>query len=106
VIPSFVKKWLPTKWRTQRDITQTQLEQAVFVCFSSFHGQLVLHHLLDSVYCTVYTGTDHCSAADLNARRSVVQELLELYDRGEHPLKYKTVIETVKEKLDARSPVV
>jgi hypothetical protein len=79
-------KWLTGKWRLQEP---EALRRSYQVTFSTLHGQQVLQHLMDSVYCTVYEGTDPHAAAVLNARRSVVHEILMNIDLAENPDKYR-----------------
>jgi len=64
------------------------------VTFSGLQGQRVLQHLMDSVYCTVYEGSNRDEALIHNARRTVIQEILENLDRAEHPQKYEVKVET------------
>ena len=45
-------------------------------CFASADGQVVLQHLLQTVYCTTYQGLDPQAALVLEARRSVIEEVL------------------------------
>jgi hypothetical protein len=85
------RDWLVTKWRREAD---PSLAQAYGATYATPEGQRVLRHLLDSVYCTVYEGTDPSAALVHNARRSVVHEILENVDLAEHPAKYRTPIET------------
>jgi len=64
------------------------LTKSYHLTFATAHGQLVLQHLLDNVYYTVYEGLDPNAALVHNARRGVVQEILENIDIGEHTDKY------------------
>lgn len=82
--------WLRQKWTRKGE---DDLKQAYLAAFSSFHGRLVLEHLLSNVYFTVYEGTDPVAAALHNGRRSVVHEILEVIDQAEHPEKYEVKTE-------------
>lgn len=84
-------RWLGYKWRQP---AQAQLVRSYHATFSTPDGQLVLQDLLDKVYCLIYEGTDVQQAVILNARRSVVQEILENIDLGEHPSKYVIPVQT------------
>lgn len=84
-----VKNWLTRLW--QPTIPETL--EAYSVTFSTYHGQLVLQHLMDSVYCQVYTGTDPNAALVHNARRTVVHEILENIDTARNPQKYQMKVE-------------
>jgi hypothetical protein len=80
-----ILQWLARMW--QPTIPETL--EAYNIAFSTYHGQLVLHHLMDSVYCTVYSGTDPNAALVHNSRRTVVQEILENIDTARNPQKYQ-----------------
>ena len=91
--------WLTTKWRrpAQPELEPARLLHAYGVTFGSPQGQVVLQHLLDQIYCTVYEGRDPIEAAHHNGRRSVVHEILESVDQAEAPGKYRvtTAMEAV-----------
>lgn len=76
----FQRKWMPPDEAMLRDYQHT---------FSTLHGQRVLQHLMDTVYCTVYEGTDLAEAFAHNARRSVVHDILYNLDRAANPGKYE-----------------
>lgn len=78
--------WLTHRWRP---VQPDPLRQSYRVTFSTLHGQQVLQHLLDSVYCQVYEGTDPQAALVQNARRSVIHEILQNIDMAESPDKYR-----------------
>ena len=80
-----IRRWMVTKWDRQID---PALAHSYHMTFSTSQGQQVLKHLVDTVYCSVYEGTDPVAAACHNARRSVVHEILHNIDVGENPLKY------------------
>lgn len=80
-----IRAWLAHKWGGGVDVS---LAQDYAMTFSTGPGQRVLKHLVDTVYCTVYEGVDPVAAATLNARRSVVHEILYNIDVGESPSKY------------------
>ncbi len=84
-------EWHGRRWQPQ---TEEALAKAYLVTFTSPAGQQVLQHLLDSVYCKIYEGVDSAPAVVLNARRSVVQEILENIDRAERPEKYEVQVHT------------
>lgn len=69
------------------------LAEAYRLTFSGFHGEQVLTHLMDSIYCRPYEGHDPMEMAMHNGRRSVVHEILENIDLAERPESY-----TVKEE--------
>ena len=83
-------RWLGPKW--SRTI-ETDLAKSYHATFSTPDGQRVLQHLLDNIYFTTYGGVDPNTALVLNARRTVVQEILENIDLGERPHKYVLVEE-------------
>lgn len=83
-------QWMQRKWLR---IVEPDLVQAYHVTFSTLQGQRVLQHLLDSVYFTVYEGTDPMIALVHNSRRSVIQDILENIDAGEHPSKYNVPVQ-------------
>ena len=85
------RDWLSRKWSRQPDST---LPEAYRVTFSTLDGQRVLQHLLDSVYCTCYEGTDAVGLAQHEGARRVVHEILVNVDLGEQPQKYDTHIVT------------
>ena len=85
------REWLKRKWLR---MVEPDLVKSYHATFASLHGQRVLQHLLDSVYFTVYEGTDANTALVHNARRGVVQEILENIDAGEHPDKYRMSVQT------------
>ena len=88
-----VADWMKHKWNRQVDSDQTTLLESYYITFSTFHGQQVLNHLMDSVYCTTYEGRDPIEAALHNGRRSVVQEILENVDLVEHKDKRNIKVE-------------
>jgi hypothetical protein len=81
---SFITAWLLQKWQPPREDIATHVR----IMFASISGQIVKQHLMDSIYCTTTDNTDPQAAVILNARRSVIQELLELEDRNANPNKY------------------
>lgn len=83
-------RWFQRKWQT---FIIPEVEQAYRVTFSTPHGQLVLQHMLDNVYCTVYDGFDPIACITHNARRTLVHEIIEAIDRGENPAKYAMKVE-------------
>jgi hypothetical protein len=85
------REWLTRKW--SRDLDARQLAEGYRVTFSTLHGQLVLQHLLDSVYCQVYEGNDSFLAGQHIGARRVVHTILLNIDVGEHPEKYDVTIE-------------
>ena len=84
-----LRQWFARKWQRQ---DPSELSQAYQVTFNSLHGQMVLQHLLDTIYCQVYEGTDAQAALVFNARRSVIHEILYNVDAANRPDHY-----TVKE---------
>lgn len=71
---SVIREWLTHRWQS---IETRQTLQSYGVVFGGYHGQRVLQHMLDTIYCTIYEGSDPNLALVHNARRSVVQEMLE-----------------------------
>ena len=80
-----LRAWFARKWQTQ---DADQLRLAYQVTFASAQGQQVLQHLLDSIYCQVYEGTDAQSALVFNARRAVIHEILYNIDVAQRPQHY------------------
>ncbi len=83
-------EWFKQKWTRPKE---DDLKQAYIATFSSFHGRIVLDHLLTNIYMTLYEGTDPVAAAVHQGRRSVVHEILEVIDQAEHPEKYEVKTE-------------
>ena len=61
--------------------------------FSTEQGRRVLKHLMDTIYCAIYEGSDPIALATLNGRRSVVHEILENIDVAERPNEYRIITE-------------
>lgn len=95
-----IKNWLTYMWRGQEPTRE--LLQAYQVTFQNQHGAIVLQHLLDEIYCTVYNGTDPNEAIAHNARRSVVHEILVNIDGATRPGKYETNVEDRIRELEER----
>jgi hypothetical protein len=77
--------WLSRKWQP---VVTEEVLRAYQITFSTPEGQVVLQHLMDAVYCQIYTGHDPVELAMQNGRRSVVHELLENIDKAANPGKY------------------
>ena len=90
---TLLRKWFSRKWQHH---DPDELRQAYQVTFGSLHGQMVLQHLFDTIYCQVYEGTDAQAALVFNARRSVIHEILYNVDVATRPDHY-----TVKESINA-----
>lgn len=90
MLHSFLE-WMKHPFQVQEG---KQLLDDYNVTFSSLHGQRVLQHLLDNVYCTVYIGSDPMELASHNARRSVIQEILTILDQARAPEKYSINVKT------------
>lgn len=84
-------EWLAHKWGRKQE---ADLAEAYRATFQTFHGQRVLNHLLDNVYCSIYEGKDAIEGATHNGRRSVIHEILEVLDQAEHPEKFQVRTET------------
>ena len=84
-----IKTWALGLWRPQ--VPTSTLAIAYDQTFNTEFGRIVLQHLLDSVYCSVYSGVDPNAALVHNARRTVVHEILENIDRATNPLKYQFI---------------
>lgn len=80
-----IASWLPLKWQTHR---AEDLKNAYRITFGTLHGQKVLQHLLDTVYCQVYEGSNPDEALAFNAQRRVVHDILMNIDLAQHPDKY------------------
>lgn len=80
------RTWLTRKWQHAHP---DELRQAYQVTFNGVHGQLVLQHLMDTIYCQVYEGTDAQAALVFNARRSVIHEILYNIDVANRPDHYQ-----------------
>jgi hypothetical protein len=83
-------QWLGRMWQREPQPSLLGAYQAVF---DSPHGQLLLQHWLDQVYCTIYEGQ---SAEQLwlhEGRRSFVQEILQNLDAARSPDKYRVAEE-------------
>lgn len=91
-----IVEWLRHKW-VGVDPTLLKSYHSTFI--GNPQGAQVLQHLLDSVYCTVYEGTDPNAALAHNARRSVVHEILVNLDVAEHPEKWAPKVETTAEEI-------
>lgn len=87
---SKVVNWLPIKWRLRID---AHTLDAYAVVFQTAQGQLVLQHLLDTIYCQIYEGNDPLVLAFHNGQRTVVHNILENIDRATQPAKYIFVSE-------------
>ena len=77
--------WFSRKWQTQEP---DALRTAYQVTFSGPHGQQVLQHLIDTIYCQVYEGTDAQAALVFNARRAVIHDILYNIDVATRPQHY------------------
>lgn len=84
------REWFRHRW-VGIDETIFRTYQATF---STFEGQRVLQHLLDTVYCTVCLSNDPVELAAHNARRALVHEILENIDEAENPDKYRVKVDT------------
>lgn len=82
-----VKRWLNHLWRKDESYS-TEVLNAYRVTFTNPHGQVVLKHLMDTVYCEVAMSSDPHEAIAMNARRSVVHEMLVWIDMATNPSKY------------------
>ena len=94
------RDWLTHLWDTRQHPT---LLQDYLATFQGEHGQRVLQHLLDSVYCTVYEGKDPMELAAHNARRSVVHDILVNLDMAGSPEKYRVRTEEAHGRSPART---
>jgi len=73
-------EWLTRRWSPQ---PLDELCVAYQITFSTPHGQLVLQHLLDEVYCQTCPSLDPIALATHNGCRSVVQDILEKIEIAE-----------------------
>ena len=88
-----LRDWLRQKW-SNYDPT---IANSYHAAFSSLDGQRVLNHLLDNIYFKVYEGLDVNGAIIHNARRSVIQEILEVLDHAERPRRY--IVQTERQEI-------
>lgn len=89
-----LREWLRTKWarpvtNEAADRERLDLIHAYGATFNSVQGQQVLSHLVDTIYCQIYEGTNPNEALAHNARRAVVHEILQNLDYAESPMKYE-----------------
>jgi len=92
-------QWLISKWTRKTD---DNIAQAFQLTYSTPHGQLVLKHKMDNIYCTIYEGNDPLKLAYHNGRRSVVHEELELIDEAENPRKHEVNVVSEITQLEER----
>jgi hypothetical protein len=83
------KTWLANKWHG----VDSDLVNSYLSTFNAPHGQRVLQHLLDSVYCTIYEGSDPIALAVHNGRRSVIHEILENIEIAENPARHAVSVQ-------------
>ncbi len=83
-------EWLERKWERKKE---DDLRQAYLATFGTYHGKVVLDHLLTNIYMTIYEGKDPLEAAHHNGLRACVHQILENIDQGEHPEKYEVKTE-------------
>lgn len=81
----WLAEWFKQKWRPQKD---EDVKQAYVATFSTFHGRMVIEHLITNCYATIYEGNNPIEAAHHNGIRACVHQILENIDQGEHPEKY------------------
>lgn len=82
------RRWFDTKWWYHYD-NKRELARHYQQTFGTASGKVVMQHLLDSVYCTSYEGTDAIAMAAHSGRRSVIHDILMNLDYAEHPGKYE-----------------
>ena len=92
---TILRTWLRRMWVR---LVDPDLVRAYYSTFSSLPGQQVLNHLLDNIYFKIYEGLDAQGALIHNARRSVVQEILENIDAGAHPEKYNVNVQITEQE--------
>src|SRR5262245_5037271 len=84
-----IRQWLAWPWRTRAAdadaAIMAELAQSYLATFSGVHGTRVLLHLMDNVYCTVSSTDDPNAALVLNARRTVVEEILQNIEAAKRP---------------------
>lgn len=80
-------RWYKNKW-TLRYI-QEDVRFHYTATFGSVSGQFVLEHLFTNIYCQVTEDLNPQAAVVLNARRTVIHEILEMIDLHESPMKYR-----------------
>jgi hypothetical protein len=77
-----IQRWWQGK-ALQKPPLPTDLLDAYRLTFRTPQGEMVLGHLLESIYCTAYLGTDAIEAATLIGRRLLIQEILENIEHAE-----------------------
>ena len=92
------RRWTVNKWRGVDEGMLISYQAT----FENTHGDRVLQHLLDSIYCTICTSNDPYELAAHNARRAVVHEIL---INLQHVETLQKQVPVNKEKEDARRMV-
>lgn len=77
--------WLARRWHRA---PSEEVIHAYQVTFSTLHGQLVLQHLLNEIYCQTCPLNDPIALATHNGRRSVIHEILENLEQAESPVRF------------------
>jgi hypothetical protein len=77
--------WLGYKWMSWN---HPGLLRAYHLAFSTAEGQIVIRHLMDSVYCQVPHTKDPIELAQHQGARALLHGILEKIDMSEHPEKY------------------
>jgi hypothetical protein len=95
-----IVEWFRHRWLPIDQVLLEDYRDSYRITFNGPHGQKVLQHLLDTVYCQVYEGYDPIQAVAHNARRSVIHEILINIDYAEHKEKYTPPVEKQEEILD------
>jgi hypothetical protein len=71
--------WL-ARWFSRRGCVPLPPQSILYAyqrLFATPDGQVVMQHLLDNIFCTVYEGSEPDGAVIQNARRAVVLEILQ-----------------------------
>jgi len=71
-----------------RVISTEEVLRAYAGFYGSFDGQIVLNHLLETVFFQVYRGTDPYESVAFNARRAVIFEILENIETARNPQRF------------------
>lgn len=88
---SLIRRWWPNRWKPY---IPADVGNAYAITFSQGTGAVVLQHLMDTVYCTVYEGTDPQEALVHNSQRLVVHRILENIDAGINPHRHVIEVDT------------
>jgi hypothetical protein len=86
-LSNFIERLLRRKAIADERLRRQKLAEAVFITFSSAHGQVVLKHLLDEIFYSVSnpTGIQALDMSFNEGQRSTVWMLLDLMNEYQNP---------------------